>query len=107
VAALRAAGDALGTHLFESGVLYSSSEPCPMCLAASYWARLPRLVFGATSDDVAATGFEDAQFYRELTRERELRLLREDPAGDDLRREAAGVLRAWADQQPAAPEPKY
>lgn len=49
VMALRNAGAALGRHLFEDGVMYASSEPCPMCLCACYWVRLPRLLFGATS----------------------------------------------------------
>jgi guanine deaminase len=56
VMALRNAGAALGRHLFEDGVMYASSEPCPMCLTACYWARLPRLVFGATTNDVATYG---------------------------------------------------
>jgi len=99
VMALRAAGEALGTHLFETGVLYSSSEPCPMCLTACYWARLPRVIFGATSRDVDKCGIEDLQFYRELARPRDQRSLREDPAGEDLRQEAAGGLRAWADRE--------
>ena len=102
VMALRAAGQALGTHQFEAGVLYSSSEPCPMCLAACYWARLPRVVFGAASDDVAAVGIEDAEFYRELTLPRGQRSLREDAAGDDLRQAAADVLRTWAAAVPEA-----
>jgi guanine deaminase len=105
--ALRAAGEALGTHLFETGVMYCSSEPCPMCLAACYWARLPRLVFAATSYDVATSGFEDLQLYRELALQRDQRALREDTADDDLRREAAGALRAWADKLPFPVEPKY
>ena len=66
VMALRAAGAALGRHLFEDSVPYASSEPCPMCLVACYWARVPRVAFGATSYDVATYGFEDLQFYREL-----------------------------------------
>jgi guanine deaminase len=107
VMALRAAGEALGTHLFETGVMYCSSEPCPMCLAACYWARLPRLVFAATSYDVATSGFEDLQLYRELTLQRDQRALREDTADDDLRGEAAGALRAWADKLPFPVEPKY
>jgi tRNA(Arg) A34 adenosine deaminase TadA len=107
VMALRAAGEALGTHLFETGVMYCSSEPCPMCLAACYWARLPRLVFAATSYDVATSGFEDLQLYRELTLQRDQRALREDTADDDLRREAASALRAWADKLPFPVEPKY
>jgi guanine deaminase len=107
VMALRAAGEALGTHLFETGVMYCSSEPCPMCLAACYWARLPRLVFAATSYDVATSGFEDLQLYRELTLQRDQRALREDTADDDLRWEATGALRAWADKLPFPVEPKY
>lgn len=107
VMALRAAGEALGTHLFEAGVMYCSSEPCPMCLTACYWARLPRLVFAATSHDVATSGFEDLQLYRELALQRDQRSLREDTADDDLRSEASGALRAWADALPFPVEPKY
>jgi tRNA(Arg) A34 adenosine deaminase TadA len=57
--ALRNAGQKLKRHLLPGSVLYSSSEPCPMCLTACYWARVSRLVFGATSYDVATYGFED------------------------------------------------
>ncbi len=58
VMALRAAGHVLGEHQFEGAILYSSSEPCPMCLAACYWARLGRVVFAATTNDVAACGLQ-------------------------------------------------
>jgi guanine deaminase len=107
VMALRAAGTALGRHLFDDGAMYASSEPCPMCLIACYWARLPRVVFGATSYDVATYGFEDLQFYRELTLPAEQRIVREDSAEDELRTDAAAVLRAWAEQLPFDVEPKY
>ena len=46
--------------------LYSSSEPCPMCLAACYWARLDRVVFAATTRDVAANGLSDLPVYEQL-----------------------------------------
>jgi Cytidine and deoxycytidylate deaminase zinc-binding region len=49
--ALRNAARKLQRHLLPGSVLYSSSEPCPMCLTACYWARVSRVVFGATSDD--------------------------------------------------------
>ncbi len=107
VMALRAAGSALGRHLFEDATLYASSEPCPMCLVACYWARVPRLVYGATSYDVATYGFEDLQFYRELTLPAGKRFLRADGDEGDLRRDAAAALRAWAEQLPFEVEPKY
>lgn len=68
VMALRNAARKLERHLLPGSVLYSSSEPCPMCLTACYWAQVSRLVFGATSHDVATYGFEDLQLYRELAR---------------------------------------
>lgn len=102
VMALRASGQALGRHLFEDGVMYASSEPCPMCLVACYWARIPRLVYGAGSRDVATYGFEDLQLYRELTLSHDQRTLREDSADGDLKTDAISVLKAWAD---ALPEP--
>jgi tRNA(Arg) A34 adenosine deaminase TadA len=107
ITALRAAGEALGRPEFDDGVMYSSSEPCPMCLTACYWARIPRVVYGATSYDVAACGFEDLQLYRELGRSGSERRIREDPAGDDLRDAAAAGLREWAAQQPVPVEPKF
>jgi guanine deaminase len=64
VMALRNAAQKLERHLLPDSVLYSSSEPCPMCLTACYWARVSRLVFGATSYHVATYGFEDLQLYR-------------------------------------------
>jgi tRNA(Arg) A34 adenosine deaminase TadA len=106
IMALRAAGRALGQHAFEDSVLYSSSEPCPMCLAACYWARLPRLVFAATSHDVAANGFEDLQLYREMAQPVGDRSLQEDAAGPDLHAQGAAVLQAWADQLPHPIVPK-
>lgn len=106
VMALRNTGANLRRHLFEDGVMYASSEPCPMCLVACYWARLPRIVFGATSHDVAANGFEDLQLYRELTYPAERRSLQEDVAGGSLGERAADVLRSWADRLPEPVVPK-
>ena len=107
VMALREAGTTLGRHLLDDGVIYASSEPCPMCLIACYWARIPRVGYAATSHDVATCGFEDLQFYRELTRPNEERSVREDAAGGELREAAAAGLRAWAGQLPSPVEPKY
>ena len=107
VMALRDAGATLGRHLFDEGVMYASSELCPMCLVACYWAQIPRVVYAATSYDVATYGFEDLQFYRELTRAPADRSIREDAAGGELREAAAAGLRSWAEQLPSAVEPKY
>jgi guanine deaminase len=107
VMALRNAGNKLGRHLMPDGVMYASSEPCPMCLVACYWARIPRLVFGATSHDVATYGFEDLQLYRELNHPVEGRSLREDVADESSRDRAVRVLRQWAEQLPEPVQPKY
>jgi tRNA(Arg) A34 adenosine deaminase TadA len=106
VMALREAGVKRQRYLFEDGALYASSEPCPMCLTACYWAGIPRVVFAATSHDVATNGFEDLQLYRELARPREQRKLREDDADAALREQAAVVLRAWSANLAYSLEPK-
>ena len=107
VMALRHAGRNLGRHLFEDGIMYASSEPCPMCLIACYWARIPRLIFGASSHDVATYGFEDLQFYREVALPADRRSLREEVADGALRDQAVDVLRKWADMLPSSVEPKF
>lgn len=76
-------------------------------MTACYWARIPRVVFAATSQDVAASGFEDLQLYRELTYDRNDRSLQEDTAGQDLHNRANEVLKAWAAQLPGSVEAKY
>ena len=68
IVAIRAAGRALGRFSLEGLALYASCEPCPMCLAACYWARLDRVVFAADRFDAEAAGFDDAHIYAELTR---------------------------------------
>ncbi len=68
IQAIRSACTALGTFQLEGCVLYSSCEPCPMCLAAAHWARLDRIVFAADRNDAAAVDFDDAVLYDELTR---------------------------------------
>lgn len=107
VMALRNAGSKLGRHLMPDAVMYASSEPCPMCLVACYWAQIKRLVYGATSYDVATYGFEDFQLYRELTYPAERRSLRVQPAPEPHRSDAATILREWAEQLQISVEPKY
>lgn len=66
ISAIRAACAALGTFKLEGCTLYTSCEPCPMCLAAAYWARVDGIVYGASRMDAAAAGFDDAFLYDEL-----------------------------------------
>lgn len=64
VTAIRAACQGTGTFDLSGATLYTSCEPCPMCLASSLWARIDRVYFAATRDDAADAGFDDAVFYR-------------------------------------------
>jgi tRNA(Arg) A34 adenosine deaminase TadA len=66
VTAIRAACAALGTFLLDGCRLYTSCEPCPMCLAAAYWARVDEIVYGASREDAAVGGFDDAFIYDEI-----------------------------------------
>ncbi|GAA0316064.1 guanine deaminase [Kineococcus aurantiacus] len=63
VQAIRAACTALGSFSLAGATLYSSCEPCPMCLASSLWARVDRVLFAADRDDAARGGFDDRAFY--------------------------------------------
>jgi len=66
VTAIRNACKELKTYQLEDCVIYSSCEPCPMCLGAIYWARPLKLVFASTKDDAALAGFDDSYIYDEI-----------------------------------------
>jgi tRNA(Arg) A34 adenosine deaminase TadA len=72
--------------------IYTSCEPCPMCLAAIYWARLRKVYYANTRRDAARIGFNDAFIYRELARPIHRRQL---PMEALLREEAARVFAEW------------
>jgi len=63
VTAIRRACRELGTFDLTGATLYTSCEPCPMCLASALWARVERVVFAADRHDAASVGFDDAVFY--------------------------------------------
>src|SRR6056297_1335235 len=66
IEAIRRACKELDTFSLEGCTLYSSCEPCPMCLGAIYWARLDKLVFAASKEDAKDAGFDDSFIYDEL-----------------------------------------
>jgi guanine deaminase len=70
VQAIRAAAKAIGDFSLVGCTLYTSCEPCPMCLASSLWARVDRVVFAADRHDAAAGGFDDLEFYELFARDR-------------------------------------
>lgn len=63
VVAIRKACAKLGTYDLSGCELYSSSEPCPMCLSAIHWARIKKVVYGCTREDAAKIGFDDKKLY--------------------------------------------
>ncbi len=95
VVAIRRACTALGRFDLRGAVLYTSCEPCPMCLAAAYWARVDAVVFGNTRDEAAAIGFDDQWLYDEVPKPIEARSL---PMRRLLGAEALEAFAAWADK---------
>jgi guanine deaminase len=93
VVAIRRACAALGRFDLKGATLYTSCEPCPMCLSAAYWARLDAVAYGNARDEAAAIGFDDEWLYREVPKPIEARSL---PMRRLLAAEALEVFEAWA-----------
>ena len=70
VVAIRAACLAVGDFSLAGTTLYTSCEPCPLCLSAALWARVDRVVFAADRHDAARGGFDDREFYELFSRDR-------------------------------------
>ncbi|MBO8455728.1 MAG: nucleoside deaminase [Bacteroidetes bacterium] len=90
VSAIRAAAKALGTFDLSGCEIYTSCEPCPMCLGAIYWAHLDRMYYGNTKTDAAKAGFDDAFIYKELDLDPQKRSLRSEMMMHDEALEAFG-----------------
>jgi guanine deaminase len=92
ISAIRDACKKLKTFQLENCDLYTSCEPCPMCLAAAYWARLRKIFYANTRADAAAIEFDDALIYREVGRPIPCRQI---PMKQLLRAEALKVFDEW------------
>jgi guanine deaminase len=92
VSAIRLACQQLNTFSLEGCEIYTSCEPCPMCLGAIYWARLDKIYYANTKADAAAIGFDDHFIYDELDLPMTKRKL---PLVQLLRDEALKAFRQW------------
>lgn len=92
VLAIRMAAAALGTHDLSGCVIYSSCEPCPMCLGAIYWSGIRRVVYASDRYRAAAAGFDDEMIYSELALDKESRSIRMDRALTD---EGDRIFNIW------------
>ena len=96
VVAVRKACNALGSYQLEGCILYTSCEPCPMCLGAIYWARPDKVYYAATRKDAAASGFDDDLIYNEIDLHPQERQI---PFMNEMRDEALKAFRLWDESE--------
>jgi tRNA(Arg) A34 adenosine deaminase TadA len=94
IVAIRRACDALGLFNLQDCDIYTSCEPCPMCLGAIYWARLRRVYFANTRADAAKIGFDDEFIYREIATEIQARTI---PSQQMESADAQRAFREWTE----------
>ena len=95
IVAIRAACSALGSFQLEACDVYTTSEPCPMCLGAIYWARPRRVFFAALASDAAAAGFDDAFIYQQFAAPYGQRKI---PFIQLMREQALACFREWLEK---------
>ncbi len=96
VQAIREACQHLGSFSLEGCILYVSCEPCPMCLAACYWARLDEIIYAADAADAAMAGFDDVHVHNEMVQGKKDRQMSMRQA---LRDEAMLVFNLWQEME--------
>jgi guanine deaminase len=92
VNAIRKAATELGTYDLSGCTIYSSCEPCPMCLGAIYWAQIDELYYANTKEDASSIGFDDSFIYSELALPHENRKVKTKQM---LRNEALNAFNEW------------
>ena len=92
VVAIRDAAKNLDTFNLEGCEIYSSCEPCPMCLGAIYWARINMLHYAGTKDDAAKADFDDSVIYKEFCLPKEKRFI---PSSQLMRDDAVKIFEEW------------
>jgi guanine deaminase len=100
VLAIRQACSKLGSFELKECELYTSCEPCPMCLGAIYWARIARVFYGSLASDAAQAGFDDSFIYREIAQPHAGRAI---PMVQMMREEALAGFHAWQEQSNKIP----
>lgn len=100
IVAIREAARAIGNFDLSDCILYASCEPCPMCLGAIYWARIPMVCYAADRHDAEAAGFDDSFIYDELAKPIEARKLRMLHIADDNVEELFNKWREKCDKNP-------
>lgn len=95
IVAIREACRKLNTFQLDGCSIYTSCEPCPMCLGAIYWARPASVFFAGTREDAAAAGFDDDMIYEELDKPNDQR---QRPMTNLLREQAVEVFRHWIEK---------
>ncbi len=96
IVAIRDACTRLQSNTLEGCELYTSCEPCPMCLAAIYWARIKKVYYGNTANDAAAIGFDDEAIYRELAKDENDRSLPMENIGREM---AQQPFKEWQEKE--------
>lgn len=94
--AIRMAAKELGTFDLSGCEIYTSCEPCPMCLGAIYWAHLDKVYYANTKDDASAINFDDAFIYQEIQRSTKER---HTPFIQMMRKEALIAFKKWQDKE--------
>ena len=100
VVAIRAACKHLGNFELKGCEIYTTCEPCPMCLGAIYWARPARVYFANTAADASKAGFDDSAIYREIAQPHAQRQI---PMIQMMRKEALAAFREWEEKPDKIP----
>jgi tRNA(Arg) A34 adenosine deaminase TadA len=100
IVAIREACKSVGSHVLDGAVIYTSCEPCPMCLGAIWWARIAEIVYANSREDAASIGFDDDAIYREVAAPLDRRTLPIRRLSAD---EALHAFKLWAGKPDRVP----